>query len=89
MNFNRIALLFCFISISASASLQANQDPDYNECHKQIVEAEKLIADELRHAIGLRPVALRNKLIDIESKTGINLFLPDWVKGKIITKKTK
>ena len=40
--------------------------------------------DELRHAIGLRPVALRNKLIDIENKTGINLYLPDWVKGKII-----
>jgi len=30
------------------------------------------------------PVALRNKLIDVENKTGINFYLPDWVKGKII-----
>ncbi|WP_299112248.1 hypothetical protein [uncultured Winogradskyella sp.] len=36
-----------------------------------------------RRRIGLRPVELRNKLIDIENKTGINFYLPDWVDGKI------
>ena len=40
--------------------------------------------NDLRLAIGLRPVELRNKLIDVENKTGLNLYLPDWVKGKII-----
>lgn len=42
------------------------------------------MTDELRQAIGLRPVELRNKLIDVENKTGINFYLPDWVKGKIM-----
>ena len=36
-----------------------------------------------RNAIGLRSVELRNKLVDIEAKTGINLCLPDWIDGKI------
>lgn len=40
--------------------------------------------NDLRLAIGLRPVELRNKLIDVENKTGLNLYLPDWVKGKIV-----
>ncbi|MCB0488068.1 MAG: hypothetical protein KDC99_06315 [Cyclobacteriaceae bacterium] len=39
--------------------------------------------DMLRQGIGLRTVELRNKLIDIESKTGMNFYLPSWVKGKI------
>ncbi|WP_299521916.1 hypothetical protein [Winogradskyella sp.] len=39
--------------------------------------------NKARNAIGLRPVELRNKLIDIEAKTGMNLYLPDWVDGKI------
>jgi hypothetical protein len=39
--------------------------------------------DSLRLAIGLRTVALRNTLVEVEEITGINLFLPDWVKGKI------
>lgn len=37
----------------------------------------------LRQHIGLRTVELRNKLVDIESKTGMNFYLPSWVKGKI------
>lgn len=38
-----------------------------------------------RAAIGLRSVELRNKLIDIENKTGLNLHLPKgWQSGKII-----
>jgi len=48
------------------------------------VQSTLLKTDELRQAIGLRPVALRNKLIDVENKTGINFYLPDWVKGKIM-----
>ncbi|MEP0264670.1 hypothetical protein [Dokdonia sp.] len=39
--------------------------------------------NKTRKAIGLRTVALRNKLIDIEAKTGMNFYLPDWVDGKI------
>lgn len=39
--------------------------------------------NKTRRAIGLRPVDLRNKLIDIESKTGMCFYLPDWVDGKI------
>ena len=42
------------------------------------------LTNELRFAIGLRSVELRNKLIEIENRTGMNLYLPDWVKGKIL-----
>lgn len=37
----------------------------------------------LREKAGLRSVQLRNKLVYIEEKTGMNLYLPDWVEGKI------
>ncbi|MEM9820849.1 MAG: hypothetical protein AAF985_07245 [Bacteroidota bacterium] len=39
--------------------------------------------NQTRKAIGLRSVELRNKLVDIEAKTGMSLYLPDWVDGKI------
>lgn len=39
--------------------------------------------NQLRQTIGLRSIALRNKLIDVEKKTGMNFYLPDWVTGKI------
>lgn len=39
--------------------------------------------DKLRQRIGLRAIELRNKLVDIEKKTGMNFYLPDWIKGKI------
>ncbi|MGB5205351.1 MAG: hypothetical protein WBN63_14270 [Eudoraea sp.] len=38
----------------------------------------------LRQKIGLRTIETRNKLVDIESSTGMNFYLPDWVQGKII-----
>lgn len=42
------------------------------------------IVNKNRAAIGLRSIALRNTLIDIENETGMNLYLPkDWQKGKI------
>tara|TARA_B100001115_G_scaffold180170_1_gene172067 strand:+ start:1187 stop:2167 length:981 start_codon:yes stop_codon:yes gene_type:complete len=39
--------------------------------------------NKARRAIGLGSVELRNKLIAIEAKTGMSLYLPDWVEGKI------
>ena len=39
--------------------------------------------NKTRKAIGLRAIELRNKLIDIEVKTGMSFYLPDWVDGKI------
>ena len=39
--------------------------------------------DELRQKIGLRTIGLRNKLVETEKSTGMNFYLPDWVKGKI------
>ena len=36
-----------------------------------------------RKAVGLRPVELRNRLVDIVQKTGMDFQLPDWVEGKI------
>lgn len=39
--------------------------------------------NKTRNAIGLRSVELRNELIDIETKTGMRLYLPDWIDGKI------
>jgi len=46
MNLNYFTFLFCFISITAIADLITDRDQDYQEYHKQIVEAEKLIGDE-------------------------------------------
>ncbi len=39
--------------------------------------------DKLRLKVGLRTVELRNRLVDLEKKTGMNFYLPDWVKGKV------
>lgn len=39
--------------------------------------------DELRRKIGLRSIGLRNKLVEVEEKTGMNFYLPDWIEGKI------
>jgi hypothetical protein len=39
--------------------------------------------NKLREKIGLRTIELRNKLVDVENETGINFYLPDWIKGKI------
>lgn len=39
--------------------------------------------NQLRNKIGLRSVELRNELIDIESQTGMDFHLPDWIEGKI------
>lgn len=40
--------------------------------------------DQLRKAIGMRSIGLRNALIEIEDETGMNFYLPDWVEGKIV-----
>lgn len=39
--------------------------------------------NKTRKAIGIRSVELRNRLVDIEEKTGMSFYLPDWVDGKI------
>ncbi len=42
-------------------------------------------SNELREAIGLRSIEIRNGLIDIENLTGMNFYIPGkpWVDGKI------
>jgi hypothetical protein len=40
--------------------------------------------NKLRTSIGLRTIELRNKLVEVEKRTGINFYLPDWVQGEII-----
>jgi hypothetical protein len=47
------------------------------------IEASLSKTNELRQAIGLRTIAVRNKLVDVAEKTGMNFYLPDWIKGKI------
>ena len=42
--------------------------------------------NQLRQSIGLRTIELRNKLVEVETKTGMNFYLPDWVKGEITVK---
>lgn len=37
----------------------------------------------LRHRIGLRSIALRNNLVEVENNIGMNFYLPDWVEGII------
>ena len=45
----------------------------------------------LRQIIYLRPIEVRNKLVDIQEKTGMNFYLPGnpWVKGRIKIKPAK
>lgn len=43
--------------------------------------------NELRQKIGLRTIALRNKLVDVEKTTGMDFHLPDWVEGHIEVEK--
>ena len=51
-------------------------------------ELEKV--DKNRASIGMRSVALRNSLIDIETRTGMNLHLPKgWQNGKITSSDSK
>ncbi|MFT4736956.1 MAG: hypothetical protein ACI8QD_000923 [Cyclobacteriaceae bacterium] len=39
--------------------------------------------NQMKSKIGLRSIELRNQLIKLEKKTGISLYLPDWVRGEI------
>lgn len=43
------------------------------------------VTNELRELIGLRSIEVRNKLVDVEQRTGMNFYLPGnpWVRGKI------
>ncbi len=41
-------------------------------------KAELVRANEIRRKIGLRSVEIRNGLIDIQAKTGMNFYLPEW-----------
>lgn len=43
--------------------------------------------NDLRKKIGLRSVELRNNLVDLELKTDMSFYLPDWLDGKIIIDK--
>ncbi len=43
-----------------------------------LTEPELVKANALRSAIGLRSVETRNKLIDLQQKTGMNFHLPTW-----------
>lgn len=43
------------------------------------------ITNELRQTIGLRTIELRNKLIDVENKMGMNFYLPETWLGEKIT----
>jgi hypothetical protein len=44
--------------------------------------------NELRQTIGLRTIETRNKLVDVEQRTGMNFYLPGntWIQGKIMIK---
>lgn len=42
-----------------------------------------MTTNKLRTSIGLRTIELRNKLVEVEKRTGINFYLPDWVQGEI------
>lgn len=48
-------------------------------------QASLVATNNLRQIIGLRPVEVRNKLVDVEQRTGMNFYLPGspWVVGKI------
>ncbi len=39
--------------------------------------------NRLRERIGLRSIELRNQLVEVEGKTGMDFYLADWVDGAI------
>ncbi len=47
-------------------------------------QATLTTTNQLREAIGLRSIALRNQLIDMQNTTGMKFYLPDWIDGKIM-----
>ena len=44
-------------------------------------ESTLATTDSIRTAIGLPSVHLRNKLVSIQEKTGMDFYLTDWIKG--------
>ena len=50
------------------------------------LKSEIETTNEMRQKIFVRPIEIRNKLVDIEDKTGMNLYLDigPWVNGKIL-----
>lgn len=50
-----------------------------------LTEKELPKSNELRQNIGLRPIEIRNALVDVQTRTGMNFYLDGapWVKGKI------
>jgi hypothetical protein len=73
---------FALIEDWKIATTSGRQDPGYGFLNPPAA-ATLHATDSLREAIGLRTVALRNALVDIEESTGMHFFLPDWVNGKI------
>lgn len=54
----------------------------------EYIKPEQVVAsDALREKLGIRPIELRNKLVDIQEKTGMKFYLggAGWVDGKIGT----
>lgn len=48
------------------------------------IQSTLSVTNDLRQKIGLRTIEQRNKLVDVEKRTGMDFYLPDWVQGKII-----
>ncbi len=67
-----------------NATIEQHETSMYGYLGKIRNNKNLTIVNQHREKLGLRSIELRNKLLDIEKDTGLNLYLPkDWQKGKI------
>lgn len=67
-----------------NATLHNHASSLYGFLGKIPYNSELTKVNQNREELGLRSIALRNKLLDIEKELGLNLYLPKgWQKGKI------
>ncbi len=75
---------FAIIEDWRNASIHQHESSLYGFLGKIPDNSELMIVNQNRDKLGLRSIELRNKLLDIEKETGLNLYLPKgWQKGKI------
>lgn len=79
---------FAIIEDWRNASIHQHSTSLYGFLGKIPSRSELVKVNQNREKLGLRSIDLRNKLLDIEKETGLNLYLPKgWHKGKITVAK--
>ena len=75
---------FAIIEDWRNAAIHQHQSSLFGFLGKIPDESTLMAVNQNREKLGVRSIELRNKLLDIEKETGLNLYIPKgWQKGKI------